>query len=98
MLTQQEESLLTDSVWVALLNLGCWCWCWCWWVVGGIAGGDKNVKCLNVLDGHGVDDSGVSGTGHNGIWHISIRVMLVLAWSYWDHSQTIMIMIIMFEF
>ncbi len=67
-------------------------------MVGGIAGGDKNVKFLNVLDGHGVDDSGVSGTGHNGIWHISIRVMLVLAWSYWDHSQTIMIMIIMFEF
>ena len=54
------------------------------------------VCFLNVLDGHGVDDSGVSGTGHNGIvWHISIRVMLVLAWSYWDHSQTIMIMIIM---
>ncbi len=62
-------------------------------MVGGIAGGDKNVKFLNVLDGHGVDDSGVSGTGHNGTQHINIRVMLVIAWSYWDHSRPFIMII-----
>ena len=46
---------------------------WWWvWVVGGIAGCDKNVKCLNVLDGHGVDDSGVSGTGLVMAYDISV--------------------------
>jgi hypothetical protein len=34
-------------------------------VVGGIALAIRIMSsCLNFLDGHGVDDGGVSGTGH----------------------------------
>ena len=35
-------------------------------VVGGIALARIRImsSCLNVLDGHGIDDGGVSGTGH----------------------------------